>query len=457
MMNGINGPYVVFPARLTCASIPGQASDLATFEWLGKEEHNGLSDANNIATAMSKAAAYVGAYGKLDDSLGDLIKSLDQNAFYVVKMKRDTTNKNKQAALAGRNPRFCVRCSISDPTASKESANHIMRLLLNFLGGNGGDGAQVRLRQPRIANAWQHTSEDDAATASRDVHKHIMDISRGELVRDHSLGAKQLKVGCRVMLLRNMTAKLVNGIQGTVLSIEEIDPHSPHFAPIRNLFKKIVVSPSQEVSQKDGEEAVAGPMPFDKPIAMLVPASRLLCPYHLHMVVPVVRFDDGTTSYIPFVQLPVESRSGSQAPKPDPAKKVVGKKRSSNISVNVATLPLVPAYAFTVHKIQGLTLTEPIIVDCRGMWPCEHIVYVAASRVKRRDHLRVVGLRASHVIVDPDALEFSVGCPTAADSVAKLNSMSDDQKEVLYPVAEWAQGIGGYLTPKLTAGYDSKQ
>ena len=39
-----------------------------------------------------------------------------------------------------------------------------------------------------------------------------------------------------------------------------------------------------------------------------------------------------------------------------------------------------PAYAFTIHKVQGLTLDCPVVIDCKGMWDCEHLVYVAVTR-----------------------------------------------------------------------------
>ena len=97
-------------------------------------------------------------------------------------------------------------------------------------------------------------------------------------------------------------------------------------------------------------------------------------------------------------------------------------------------MPLVPAYAFTVHKVQGLTIDGPMVVDCRRMWQCDHLVYVAASRVKKREHLRVIGLQEHMISVDSAALKFaSERCKPVEEAIAELTHNSH-----LFPSADWA-------------------
>ena len=343
-------------------------------------------------------------------------------------------------------------------------------------------------QSPTAATSTKSPSDPPAANAnanaslSHDVSKRIMEVARGAIARDSTLGQKVLKVGGRVMLLRNLSPSLVNGRQGVVIGMEEIDPHSEHFAQLRGLFRRVrVYPPTQQRQQQSssspasspesaGEKPVLtdgqpqkkmkttkqtrrkqritpqypGPLPFTRPFTILVPTSRALSPWHLNVPVPIVRFDDGTTSYIPYVQLPMgRCRDGGAAasggaddegrpaaPDPDGKEEAAAlppppPSHSSNIAVSVATVPLVPAYAFTIHKIQGLTLSEPVIVDCRSMWPCEHIIYVAASRVRTYEHLRIVGLRKELVVVDKEALRFTQSCPTVAEAVASLGLQMD--------------------------------
>ena len=43
-------------------------------------------------------------------------------------------------------------------------------------------------------------------------------------------------------------------------------------------------------------------------------------------------------------------------------------------------MPLVPAYAITVHKAQGMTIKNKLFVNCENFWRLE-LLYVALSRV----------------------------------------------------------------------------
>nr|CCC54069.1 putative DNA repair and recombination helicase protein PIF1, fragment [Trypanosoma vivax Y486] len=81
------------------------------------------------------------------------------------------------------------------------------------------------------------------------------------------------------------------------------------------------------------------------------------------------------------------------------------------------TMPLTPAYAFTVHKVQGLTFDSPILLDCEKFFPCDHLIYVAASRVRRFSQLRMINISCRMVSVDSNALQFSSAIPVVEDAV----------------------------------------
>ena len=81
-------------------------------------------------------------------------------------------------------------------------------------------------------------------------------------------------------------------------------------------------------------------------------------------------------------------------------------------------LPLMLAYALTIHKVQGLTLTGKVVVDFTDLWKCHHIVYVALSRVRHPEQLIVRGLDGTkfdeYVSACPLALAYDRGLRDAA-------------------------------------------
>jgi len=58
-------------------------------------------------------------------------------------------------------------------------------------------------------------------------------------------------------------------------------------------------------------------------------------------------------------------------------------------------IPLLPAYALTIHKSQGLTLDE-YTVDCKGMFE-EGQMYVAFSRARTPDGLHVFNFNPRYI------------------------------------------------------------
>ncbi|ESL09140.1 PIF1 helicase-like protein [Trypanosoma rangeli SC58] len=68
---------------------------------------------------------------------------------------------------------------------------------------------------------------------------------------------------------------------------------------------------------------------------------------------------------------------------------VGGLSNTNHYHMGIVALPLCLAYAFTVHKVQGLTLVGRVHLELSRMWPCEHLLYVAMSRVRNPEQLTV--------------------------------------------------------------------
>lgn len=76
------------------------------------------------------------------------------------------------------------------------------------------------------------------------------------------------------------------------------------------------------------------------------------------------------------------------------------------VTGTVRQLPIMPAYAISVHRSQGMTL-EAANIDLRGSF-CHGQVYVALSRCSdiSKCHIFDVQVKASDIICDPDVTDF---------------------------------------------------
>jgi ATP-dependent exoDNAse (exonuclease V) alpha subunit len=75
-----------------------------------------------------------------------------------------------------------------------------------------------------------------------------------------------------------------------------------------------------------------------------------------------------------------------------------------NILASVIQFPLVLAYATTIHKSQGTTLDD-LWCDISYLWEPGH-AYVALSRLRSADGLRLIGWKPQSIIVDPHVMNF---------------------------------------------------
>ena len=114
--------------------------------------------------------------------------------------------------------------------------------------------------------------------------------------------------------------------------------------------------------------------------------------------IPMVRFGDGDS--VPII--PWSFSSG-------------GDGFSSYFELTALCIPLTLAYAFTVHKVQGLTLFGKVQIDLSRMWPCDHLLYVALSRVRSPEQLAVSGFQPRLVQADQRAVKFDDTLKPALD------------------------------------------
>ncbi|KAG5474843.1 hypothetical protein LSCM4_04020 [Leishmania orientalis] len=180
-----------------------------------------------------------------------------------------------------------------------------------------------------------------------------------------SLTPLRLKLGCRVMVNRNLSRTVSNGSVGIV---EAFAPPDISLFPRRSDRSARVIF--QRVQQ-----------------------------HKLFAQLPIVRLLGGEVVQIP----PISVVLGGTA-------------QSYFYGHEVLTMPLQLGYAFTVHKVQGLTLQGTVVLDCEKFFDCAHLIYVACSRVRQLDQLVVYRVQPSMIIVRRAALEFSDKLQDASDS-----------------------------------------
>lgn len=206
---------------------------------------------------------------------------------------------------------------------------------------------------------------------------------RQAIRKDTVLQDKRLKVGCRVMLLRNLTLQYVNGSLGTVVGFRS-------FSACKDLLPEEM-------------KARATPAHLLERVAVHFTGSGQGGAASA-VQVPVVRMDaDGKDVAIPWITLPISVT-----------------KQDWCFTLHAACIPLTPAYAFTVHKVQGVTLNHAVLFDAGDMFPCDHLVYVASSRVRKFEHLRIVNLSPRMISVHKPSLLFTQKIPSVEAAAATL-------------------------------------
>jgi ATP-dependent DNA helicase PIF1 len=203
---------------------------------------------------------------------------------------------------------------------------------------------------------------------------HIMDDHRAQLrnwdqrddegflvkLRDHRFEKHlELKVGTQVILLVNLALELglINGSQGTIISWDDM---SDSKIPVSHTKVKNVHSESRPIifgthaDYKEGGIRRFGEMASTKRW-------------------PRVRFENGVEKVI-MADCQLNELGDTQP----------------YSTICRVQIPLLPAWAMSIHKSQGMTLSK-VIVDLSRNFE-EGQVYVALSRAKSLDGLKVIGL-----------------------------------------------------------------
>eukprot|EP00760_Papus_ankaliazontas_P011622 PhM_4_TR14886/c0_g1_i1/m.9020/K15255/PIF1; ATP-dependent DNA helicase PIF1 len=199
------------------------------------------------------------------------------------------------------------------------------------------------------------------------VMTRLIDILDQEVLRK----PLEVKIGARVMLRWNLTRNLVNGSLGIVRGYATLDTAASY---------------EWSKAAKDGIEAY-----------------RTHCRnVHniLNPMVPVVEFDGGRSVPVPPIDMPIG-----------------GEMNTCFFSTGLITIPLQLGYAFTVHKVQGLTLQGNVLLDFgnRRVPVNNHLVYVGMSRVREASQLLIRGLERHHIKVDGDAIAHDKDLKRAQD------------------------------------------
>ncbi|RHW67108.1 DNA repair and recombination helicase protein PIF1 [Trypanosoma brucei equiperdum] len=192
-----------------------------------------------------------------------------------------------------------------------------------------------------------------------------------------------LKKGCRVLLRTNLTSRLVNGSIGTVVDFVECSMEN---IPVALRCERV---------------------------NRCVDRYRIYCTMECGMPVPllpVVKFHSGETIVVP----PWEFLVG-------------GNPITQYYSLSSVSLPLSLAYAFTVHKVQGLTLVGRVHLELSRMWPCEHLLYVAMSRVRNPEQLSMSSFDPKMVLANEACVKFD----------RELNTVDNLPSLAEYPVSSW--------------------
>lgn len=196
------------------------------------------------------------------------------------------------------------------------------------------------------------------------LHTAEFEDSLSRLLTNHPVVQPQeLKEGCRVLLRSNLTTTLVNGSVGVVKG----------FCPCEKEYVHSYLRADSSV-----ESLIEEYNNFHK-VELGYPAT-----------LPLVQFAEG----MPPIAIPPQSI------------KIGGTAATQYYCLEGIAVPLTLAYAFTVHKVQGLTLVGRVHLELSKMWPCDHLLYVAMSRVKNPDQLSMSGFDPAMIVADERAVVF---------------------------------------------------
>jgi ATP-dependent DNA helicase PIF1 len=202
-------------------------------------------------------------------------------------------------------------------------------------------------------------------------------------MKDHPIAQPlPLKIGAPVLLRVNLSNSLVNGSVGTVVDYVPATPEKlPNF-----MTQSVHVRKALDQYINHNRFALGNEEP----------------------VIPLVRFRGSDKQDVPIPPWPFQ---------------VGGDVGSNFYSVDAVQMPLSLAFAFTVHKVQGLTLLAKVRLELDTLWDCDHLVYVAMSRVKSPKQLEISGWTDEKVRANNAAVEFDAGIEPVLNVQPRTESM----------------------------------
>lgn len=258
----------------------------------------------------------------------------------------------------------------STSTITRRRAGLLQMLLTNEMWERLANAVANRL-SARVVSFFE---DEPRSMVPLSVSMALADLTNNDIAQ--TLTPLRLKLGCRVMVNRNLSRRVSNGSVGTVEAFADPDP---------SLFP----------SRYGGQVGFS----YRSPGADVAKAIEAECFDQL----PIVRLLDGNVVQIP----PIPIHIG-------------GTPVTYYYGHDVFAVPLQLGYAFTVHKVQGLTLQGTVVLDCKNFFDCPHLVYVACSRVTSIDQLIVKNIKPGMVMVKESALEFSDTLTPASNAEALI-------------------------------------
>ncbi|KLO19972.1 hypothetical protein SCHPADRAFT_808166, partial [Schizopora paradoxa] len=220
-------------------------------------------------------------------------------------------------------------------------------------------------------------------TPGNDSNGHRISLKKAEDILERLVALKEvtLKVGAQVMLIKNMVqGRLVNGSLGQVVEFKSVRQALEEGYEIAKVdTTQPGESPSKHDTQQDQE---LEPEPeTDAGAKILAEDEEISTP----SVWPVVRFTNERTLLCVPVEFSAENARGE-------------------VEASRYQIPLILAWALSVHKSQGQTL-ERVKVDLARTFE-KGQAYVALSRATKLETLQVLNFNQKFVQAHPRVLEW---------------------------------------------------
>lgn len=345
---------VVMPAQTTVSLSSASSCSTSSSFFLRiryPQRHSGLSNLCSPTTTSSTGATTDSLHASLEPDPGELMRKDEQ-------IERNAETEKRC------DPTLAPTSNIS--TFTRRRAGLLQVLLTKDVWERLAHAVASRL-SARVVTFFE---DEPRSMIPLSVSMALADMTNNDIAQ--TLLPLRLKLGCRVMVNRNLSRRVSNGSVGTVEAFAAPDP---------SLF------PTR----------CSGYTDFSRYSATAAAAKVIEAECFDQL--PIVRLMDGSVVQIP----PIPIHIG-------------GTPMTYYYGHDVYAIPIQLGYAFTVHKVQGLTLQGTVVLDCKNFFDCPHLVYVACSRVTSIDQLIVKNIKPGMVMVKQSALEFSDTLTPASDA-----------------------------------------